>query len=186
MYKVIAIVGPSGSGKDTLLKKINEFRKIHKIIGYTTRPIREGEVDGVDYHFISPIDFAEKVLSFEMIEATSFNNWFYGTGLSDLKDDVVNVGVFNPEAAEILRSCQFIDLTIYYLKVSDKIRLIRQLNREEDPDVSEIVRRYTTDKNDFENFEGNKDIPYIVLKNDTQEDFKVALECIFETIDGAL
>ena len=96
------------------------------------------------------------------------------------------LAVVNPEAAEILRSCQFIDLTIYYLKVSDKIRLLRQLNREEDPNVSEIIRRYTTDKNDFENFEGNEDIPYIVLKNDTQEDFKIALERIFETIDGAL
>ena len=63
---------------------------------------------------------------------------------------------------------------------------MRQLSREEDPNVNEIIRRFTTDKYDFEEFENNEDIHYIELKNDTQEDFKTALERIFKTIDEAL
>ena len=87
-YSVIAIIGKSGSGKDTLLNKFfeNFSRKnvLHKIISYTTRPPRENEVDGKDYFFVSKEEFAEKVLDFEMLEAAEFRDWHYGTGLKSL------------------------------------------------------------------------------------------------------
>ena len=54
MGKIFCIVGKSSSGKDTIYKrllKINSL-KIKKIIPYTTRPIRQGEKEGVEYHFV--------------------------------------------------------------------------------------------------------------------------------------
>ena len=64
-YSVIAIIGKSGSGKDTLLNKFfeNFSRKnvLHKIISYTTRPPRENEVNGKDYFFVSKEEFAEEI-----------------------------------------------------------------------------------------------------------------------------
>ena len=54
---VFIISGPSGSGKDTVLKRIIETNDVNKIIGYTTRPIREGEVNGIDYYFVSKEEF---------------------------------------------------------------------------------------------------------------------------------
>ena len=57
------------------------------IVSCTTRPPRDYEVDGVDYHFLTPDQFAEKVLDGSMLEAASFNGWFYGTAISELDAD---------------------------------------------------------------------------------------------------
>lgn len=55
-YKIIALIGKAGSGKDTILKEIlkQEPIKYNEIISCTTRPKREGEIDGVNYYFLTP------------------------------------------------------------------------------------------------------------------------------------
>ena len=61
-YNIIAIMGKAGSGKDTLLKallKEPQFKDAAPIISCTTRPIRENERDGVDYHYITVEQFTE-------------------------------------------------------------------------------------------------------------------------------
>lgn len=153
MKRVLAFVGPAGAGKDTVAKLIHEaLPGSHMIVSCTTRPPRDYEVDGVDYHFISGEEFAEKVLANDMLEATCFNDWFYGTMASDLIDGW-NIGVFNPEGWESLNQMKSPDLHVYgfYVSAKDKTRLLRQLNREENPDVHEIIRRFKADEEDFAN-----------------------------------
>ena len=151
MYKIIALIGEAGSGKDTILKEVLAAAPttFNEIISCTTRPPREGEVDGVNYYFIDAEEFAYKILNYEMLEATSFNDWFYGTSYDTLRSDVPNIGVFNPDGIRALQMHPDIELIVYRVICSDKTRLLRQLNREEHPNVDEIIRRYTTDKNDF-------------------------------------
>ena len=152
MYKILAIMGKAGSGKDSLMKALidgNYISGAKPIIGCTTRPIREYEVDGVNYHYLTNEEFAEQVLNGEMLEATIFNEWCYGTSVKNLDENVLNIGVFNPEAIEILKEVKNIDLTIVYIVAGDKTRLLRQLNREENPNCDEVVRRFGTDKIDF-------------------------------------
>ena len=102
MYKIIAIMGEAGTGKDTLMQEVLKVHPFHEIVSCTTRPSREGEVDGVNYHFLSESEFAEKVLNFDMLEATEFNGWFYGTDITALSPNKVNIGVFNPAGVEAL------------------------------------------------------------------------------------
>lgn len=167
-YKILALMGPSGSGKDTVLKEVlkKNPKEFNKIINCTTRPMREGEVDGVDYFFISPETFAEQVLNFDMIEATNFNDWFYGTSKSALVSDIINIGVFSPEAVEALLESPDIELMVLELAASDKTRLLRQLNREANPNVHEIIRRFKADEEDF----ADLDILRITLVNETKDD----------------
>lgn len=149
-YKVIAIIGEAGSGKDTLLKEVLAANpEAHAIVSFTTRPPREGEVDGKDYHYISGEEFARKVLENEMLEATCFNDWFYGTAYDSLSKDKVNIGVFNPEGIDSMMTHKDIILVVYYAAVPEKLRLMRQLNRESNPDIDEIFRRLKADRNDF-------------------------------------
>ena len=151
-YTIIALMGKAGSGKDTIMKALLKqpaFQNAAPIISCTTRPKRDYEKDGIDYHFLTKEQFTEKILSGDMLEATVFNDWCYGTSLENLSKDKVNIGVFNPEGVGLIRGRNNIKLTLIYIEARDKDRLMRQLNRENDPDIHEIIRRYSTDEMDF-------------------------------------
>ena len=143
MYKIIALVGKSGSGKDRILRELCSD-------GNTTRPIRENEVDGVNYHYLTNEEFARKKANGEMLETADFREWHYGTSYDNLNENKVNIGVYNPTGYISLLENNNVEVLGIMIKCSDKERVLRQLNREEHPDVDEIIRRYSTDKVDFQ------------------------------------
>lgn len=164
MFKVIALMGKAGSGKDAILHElIRLLPDANEMISCTTRPIREGEVHGVNYFYMTPEEFSARVLNGEMIECTEFNSWFYGTSYEALRSNCLNIGVFNPTGVDSLMAYPDIELQVFYITTSDKTRLLRQLNRERDPDVHEIIRRFKADEIDFEDL---TDIPYVEISNE--------------------
>lgn len=172
-YKIIAVMGQAGAGKDSFVNAIikgNYLPLAKPIISCTTRPIRENEQDGVNYHYLTNEEFAEQVVNGEMLEATVFNNWCYGTSTKNLDKNAINLGVFNPEGVEILRGYDNIDLIVIYIIADDKVRLLRQLNREEHPDCNEIIRRFGTDKQDFRETRINSISPDFVIENNGEQD----------------
>lgn len=176
--KIVALMGEAGSGKDTILHRIMEKYPsyFNEIISCTTRPPRQGEKEGVNYHFLSVEDFIRKILNGDMLEATEFNGWHYGTDSQSLTIDKINIGVFNPEGVRCLQEDENIELYVFYVRAAGKQRLLRQLNREENPDVDEIIRRYKTDTEDFSFL---NDIKYITLQNNTLDDIDIAVDTIF-------
>lgn len=150
-FKLIALCGKAGVGKDALLRRTVQLapKLFNEIVSCTTRPPREGEKDGVNYHFLTVEQFTEKILNGDMLEATEFNGWHYGTMASSLSEDKINIGVFNPAGIAALLEDQDLDLTVFYITAKDKTRLIRQLNREEDPNIYEMLRRFFADEDDF-------------------------------------
>lgn len=154
MYKIIAIMGEAGTGKDSLMQEILKLKpEFHEIISCTTRPKRQGEVEGVNYYYYTPEQFGDRVLHDEMLECTVFNDWFYGTSYDSVRSDCINIGVFNPTGVESLLARPDVDVKVIRVVAEDKTRLIRQLNREEWPDVREIVRRFNADWMDFDGIE---------------------------------
>mgnify|MGYP003292612109 FL=1 len=111
--------------------------------------MREGEVNGKNYYFLTHEQFAERLADGTMIEATIFNDWCYGSCLEHMNEDGINIGVYNPEGVAILQSIPGIMVYSIFIDAPDKVRLLRQLNREENPDVKEIVRRFGADEADF-------------------------------------
>lgn len=150
-YQIIALIGKAGAGKDAIQKVTCELHPLmfHPIVSCTTRPAREGEVEGVDYHYITLNEFTRKVLNGDMLEATEFRDWFYGTTLESLSKDKINIGVFNPAGVEALLEDSRLDVAVFEVVAPDKQRLMRYLNREENPDCAEMCRRYFTDEKDF-------------------------------------
>lgn len=148
-YDLVALFGAAGAGKDTILDETVKNFPFHKLISYTTRSPRENEENGVHYYFCSDEQFSRLTL----LESTKFNNWNYGTAKSSLKQDQVNIGVFNIEGINNLIKQEDINVYPVYVYCDDKTRLLRQLSREQNPDCAEICRRFLTDKRDFEKIE---------------------------------
>lgn len=152
-YRIIAICGKSAAGKDTLLHEIIKNNpEVHEIVSCTTRPPREGEVHGKNYFFLTEGEFRERCVNHEMLELSEFRSWYYGTALDGINPKLINVGVFNPTGICSLMKNENVDVFVVMVDAPDKVRLARALNRETDPDVDEIVRRYMTDKKDFADF----------------------------------
>lgn len=165
-FKIVALFGEAGSGKDSCLKEISigQGDKVHRIISYTTRPPRLNEQDGYDYYFITENEFVQH----DFIVKSEFNGWFYGVDKKELKEDRTNIGVFDlTELYQILDNKDFYVIPIW-VWAPPKIRLLRQLTREFNPNCDEIIRRYQADEIDFQDFyTKNTDIhPYILLNGE--------------------
>ena len=184
-YKILALFGKSGSGKDTIQKWIvSHMPQTKGIVSCTTRPARDYETDGIDYHFLSTEDFAKKVLNGDMLEATSFNDWFYGTSINELTENTVAIGVFNIQGIDCLLQDPRLEILPVLISVpKDKQRLIRILNREDNPNCAEICRRFLTDEADFQTI----NFDYLTYDN-IHQDFSQILNNIdirnFLTISG--
>lgn len=162
MGKIFYLMGKSSSGKDTMFKKLIEDKALglKTIVGYTTRPMREGERDGVEYFFVDE----EKMLSLEVegkvIERRSYNTvhgiWSYFTvddGQVDLESDDKYLLIGTLESYEKVRNYYGKENLIpLYISVDDGLRLQRALDRErqqDNPKYAEMCRRFLADEADF-------------------------------------
>ena len=151
--KVVIIIGKSGSGKTSIKNKLLEKDRtlFHNVINFTTRPQREGEKEGDPYFFCSEKDVVNLIFAQEVVECTSFNEWLYGTFYNAFSPKLINIGVWNPESAEILNDEEEFDCLNVLIQTDDKVRLIRSLSRDSKVDVNEVIRRYKADEKDFSN-----------------------------------
>jgi guanylate kinase len=84
--QLFIVSAPSGAGKSTLCQSLRErLTDLRYSVSYTTRPIREGEVDGVHYHFISEAEFRSGIREDRWAEWANVHNNLYGTASADLK-----------------------------------------------------------------------------------------------------
>ena len=88
--KPLIILGPSGVGKDTMIKKLmKKYPKLfYKLPSYTTRSIREGEKEGIDFYFISKEEFIRKKNENKLFGIQEYNNNFYATDKNIIKEAI--------------------------------------------------------------------------------------------------
>ena len=160
MGKIYCVMGKSSSGKDTVYKKLKEqYKEFRLIVPYTTRPIREGEKDGVEYYFVDPEQFRAMKEDGKVIESRSYNTkcgiWTYFTaddGQIDLSAaDYLLIGTL--VSYQALREYFGEEAIVpVYLEVEDGLRLARALERErrqEKPKYAEMCRRFLAVEEDF-------------------------------------
>ena len=118
-----------------------------------------------------------------MLEFTRFNNWWYGTSYDSVRSDgVVNIGVFNPSGVRQLLDRPDCNIIVYWIRTCDKNRMLRQLNREANPNVKEIVRRFDADYEDFKDI----DFDYIEIINENIKNFQDGVEEIVGQVETIL
>ncbi|MCX8070810.1 MAG: guanylate kinase [Thermodesulfovibrionales bacterium] len=82
---------PSGTGKTTLAKRLcEEIKELAHSVSYTTRGIREGEIDGIHYHFVSVDEFKDMIEQGEFIEWALVHGNYYGTSKQKIQDRIDN------------------------------------------------------------------------------------------------
>lgn len=160
MGKIFYVMGKSASGKDTIYKKILErLPQLRTVTLYTTRPRRQGETDGMEYHFITDAEMKKMETRGTVVEKrtyeTVYGPWSYATvddGQIDLKcSDYLMIGTL-----ESYRSVREYfgagALVPVYIEVEDGERLIRAICRERqqpEPKYEELCRRFLADARDF-------------------------------------
>lgn len=161
MGKIVCLMGRSSSGKDTIYKKLLEQNQVmlQPIVPYTTRPIRAGETDGVEYHFTDEVGFQALLARGIVIEDRVYNTclgmWRYFTvadeGIDLPHHSYVMIGTL--EAYTHLQQFYGADRVMPLMIALDDGELLqRALNREkvqEHPKYEEMCRRFLADAEDF-------------------------------------
>ena len=161
MGKIYFVLGKSSSGKDTIFSRLKENQKLglKTVVRYTTRQMRQGEEEGVEYFVVSPKRLEELQEEGKIIECRHYNTvhgvWSYFTvddGQIDLKKgDYLYIGTLE----------SFNDMVQYYgkevvvpifIEVETGERLERAIHRERqqsEPKYAELCRRFLADEEDF-------------------------------------
>lgn len=160
MGKIFYIMGKSSSGKDTIYKRLSErMPELRRIVPYTTRPIRDGEQEGVEYHFVGEDRLREMQEAGRVIEVRSYNTkcgvWTYFTA-DDGQIDLEHKKYLVIGTLESFRALQEYfgeeQIVPIYIEVDDGLRLSRALERErreKEPRYEEMCRRFLADSADF-------------------------------------
>lgn len=160
MGKICYIMGKSSSGKDTIFKNLKErLPAFRTIILYTTRPIRAGETDGVEYYFVGEDRLKAMEEKGSIIEMRAYDTkcgvWKYFTaddGQIDLeKSSYFVIGTLQ-SYEDMCRYFGQDKMVPVYVEVEDGIRLLRALERERmqtEPKYAEMCRRFLADEEDF-------------------------------------
>lgn len=161
MGKLFYVMGKSSSGKDTIYEDLLSRKALglQSFIIYTTRPIRAGETDGVQYHFVTEEQLQQLQAQGRVIELRTYQTvagpWHYFTADGDNVDmtqqDYIALGTL--ESYEKVKAYYGSEQVVpIYIEVDDDKRLERALKRErkqEKPNYEEVCRRFLADQKDF-------------------------------------
>ena len=161
MSKIFFVLGKSCSGKDTIFRYLKESKELNlkTVVGYTTRPMRVGETEGVEYYFVSKEKLEQMKKMGTVIECRDYNTvhgvWSYFTA----DDGQIDLGKENYLYIGTLES--YNDMVKYYgsevvvplyIEVESGERLERAVKRERqqsEPKYAELCRRFLADEEDF-------------------------------------
>ena len=189
MGKIYCIMGKSASGKDTIYKRVlSECPELERIVLYTTRPMRDHETEGVEYHYTTSEGMdrfrSEGAVIEERTYDTVFGPWTYatvddGTILPDRSYAVIGTLESYPAMRDRFGSDRVVPV---YIEVDPGVRLQRALDREnaqQNPHYAEMCRRFLADEEDFSE---EKIAEAGIEKRYVNEDLEVCLARIISDI----
>jgi guanylate kinase len=178
---MLILVGESASGKSTIEKELVKLG-YNKIVSYTSRPLRDGEVNGIDYNFISKEKFEELKQNSFFAEVGEYRGWYYGSAKDDCTND--KVAVLTPHGLRQMKSIDGLDITSFYINVPRRDRLIKILQRGDN--IEECYRRSLSDVGQFDGIEDEVDY---VIENDgyskTPMEIATIIHVLTKAKDGA-
>lgn len=160
---MLVLCGKTSTGKDFIKKELIKLG-YESVVTTTTRPMRDGEIQDVSYHFIDKSQFRRFKIQGFFAETTSYNTvhgtWYYGTQFRDLKNSDNKVIILNPDGIKsISEQMDISKWLIVHITCPEEI--IRERLKRRGDDLSEAERRIEADKKDFKNIDRLIDIELV-------------------------
>ena len=143
--KRLILVGKGGSGKDHARKISENIIGAKYAVSYTSRPPRDGEVEGVDYFFVDESFFTNGIENNFWYEYVIFNGWYYGTSNEQFQND--KLFIMTPKGLSHLSEEDRNESGVLYLNIPSEIRRERMLARNGNADS--VDRRMEADELDL-------------------------------------
>lgn len=170
---MIILVGPSASGKTYIGKEL-EKKNFLKVVTYTTREKRNGEIDGVDYHFLNIEEFKRLKANNYFFETVLYNNNYYGTAFNTITSNSYLI----VEPSGLLKYQKLNNVISFYIDVDLETRKLRMKQRGDSE--KQIKERLLKDETIFNN-DIKKQVNYIL---DGKLDASLNAKIIEEKVNG--
>ena len=164
---LVVVSSPSGGGKGTLIRRVlKTVPNLGYSVSFTTRPAREGEMDGRDYHFISDDEFRAMIEAGEFLEWAHVHAHLYGTGrsqvareLSEGRDIILEIDV---QGAQSVRGLTDSAVSVFILPPSYEVLRERLIGRGSEA-TDELVLRLRNARSEVEQY---REFDYVVINDD--------------------
>ncbi|KAB5539257.1 guanylate kinase [Coniochaeta sp. 2T2.1] len=181
----IVISGPSGVGKGTLIDMISGAHPgtFGSTVSHTTRKPRDGEVEGVNYYYVSPSDFSFLVSQNSLAEHTSFSGHFYGTGKQTIADQaakgLVAILDIEMEGVKQMKANLAVDARYVFIKPPSFEALEARLRSRGTENEEQIQRRLDQARVELEFADTPGVYDFIIVNDDLDKAFRELDEFIF-------
>ena len=158
MRKLFTIMGKASTGKDTLTKMLHEKMELPIALSFTTRPMRNGETQGVEYDFITEKDFWDMHGCNLLAEYTSYDvaggeTWYYGLTREELEKSEYVLVIVNPDGFSQIKEIYGDKVCSILIDAPADVRIKRYLDRDivTETKAEECCRRFLADNKMFKN-----------------------------------
>ena len=150
---LVVVSGPSGAGKDTVIENLKKYNDNFWVsVSCTTRKPRGNEIDGIDYYFLSKDEFESKISNNDFLEYATYNNNYYGTPISSIKEKLENgidvILIIEVQGALYVKN-HFDDAIFIFIMPPSMEELINRLLKRATDSKDKIVERFKTAYNEI-------------------------------------
>ncbi|EAK0297990.1 guanylate kinase [Campylobacter upsaliensis] len=178
---ILLISGPSGAGKSTLLKKLfEEFKdELYFSISSTTRTPRDGEINGVHYHFISQEEFQNGIKNGDFLEWARVHKNFYGTSLRHtnkaLDEGKIVIFDIDVQGFRIAKESLGDQIDSIFITTKNKEELKKRLLKRNTDTIAQLDKRLENASEEMEELGG---YDYLIINDNLEKSYE-ALRSIF-------
>lgn len=131
---MIVLMGASASGKTEVAKMLGHIFNIKKVVTHTTRTMRQGEENGVDYHFVTRDEFIKLQAEDYFVETVEYNGNYYGTSKKELGTN--KVLIIEPTGLKPIKALNSAEIVVFFMQASRSIRRKRMIARGDNPTIA--------------------------------------------------
>ena len=180
--KFIVISGPSGVGKGTICNRLIDELDAWYSVSTTTREPRAGEVDGINYYFISKEEFEKRIKEDKFLEYNVYNGCYYGTGKDAVLDKIANgINVFSEidvNGASNIKK-KFPDALLIYIAPPSINTLKERLIGRNTESIEKINQRLAIAEEELKRIDF---YDYVVINDDLDKATEEVKKCILKEI----